>query len=71
MDEEADDARREPVPSFLAVVTMAMLVPGPDTLVVLRTSLTSGPALGTRAAAGSSAGLLVGAPVPWPASPRC
>jgi threonine/homoserine/homoserine lactone efflux protein len=38
---------------------MAMLVPGPDTLVVLRTSLTSGPALGTWTAAGSSAGLLL------------
>jgi threonine/homoserine/homoserine lactone efflux protein len=45
--------------SFLGVVAVAMVVPGPDTLVVLRTSLANGPALGTWAAAGSSAGLLL------------
>lgn len=45
--------------SFLAVATAAMLVPGPDTLVVLRTALTGGARLGVWAAAGSSAGLLI------------
>ena len=45
--------------SFLAVATAAMLVPGPDTLVVLRTALTNGARLGVWAAAGSSAGLLL------------
>ena len=45
--------------SFLGVTMMALVVPGPDTLVVLRTSLSGGRAAGTWAAAGSSAGLLV------------
>jgi threonine/homoserine/homoserine lactone efflux protein len=45
--------------SFLAVAAAALLVPGPDTLVVLRTALTGGARLGIWAAAGSSAGLLL------------
>ena len=44
--------------SFLAVMCMAMVVPGPDTLVVLRTSLGGGARAGVWAAAGSAAGLL-------------
>lgn len=44
--------------SFLTVATMAMLVPGPDTLVVLRTSLGGGARAGVWAAAGSAVGLL-------------
>jgi threonine/homoserine/homoserine lactone efflux protein len=46
----------EPFLSFLAVATVAMLVPGPDTFVVLRTALADGPRAGTWAAAGSAAG---------------
>ena len=53
--------------SFLAVAAAAMLVPGPDTLVVLRTALTGGPALGVWAAAGSATGLLLWGPRPSPA----
>ena len=49
----------EPFASFLAVAAVAMLVPGPDTFVVLRTSLTEGPRSGTWAAAGSAAGNLL------------
>jgi threonine/homoserine/homoserine lactone efflux protein len=49
----------EPFPSFLAVAALAMLVPGPDTFVVLRTALADGPRAGTWAAAGSAAGNLV------------
>lgn len=45
--------------SFLAVGVVALLVPGPDTLVVLRAALTGGSAAGLWAAAGSSAGLLL------------
>lgn len=46
----------EPFVSFLAVAAVAMLVPGPDTFVVLRTALAEGPRAGTWAAAGSAAG---------------
>jgi threonine/homoserine/homoserine lactone efflux protein len=45
--------------SFLAVAAVAMVVPGPDTFVVLRTSLSDGPRAGTWAAAGSATGNLV------------
>ncbi len=45
--------------SFLAVAAVAHAVPGPDTFVVLRTSLAEGPRAGTWAAAGSAAGNLV------------
>ena len=45
--------------SFLAVSAVALVVPGPDTFVVLRTSLADGPRAGTWAAAGSAAGNLV------------
>ena len=45
--------------SFLAVAAVAVLVPGPDTFVVLRTSLTEGARAGTWAAAGSATGNLV------------
>jgi threonine/homoserine/homoserine lactone efflux protein len=49
----------EPFFSFLAVAAVAMLVPGPDTFVVLRTALADGPRAGTWAAAGSAAGNLM------------
>jgi threonine/homoserine/homoserine lactone efflux protein len=49
----------EPFFSFLAVAAVAMLVPGPDTFVVLRTALADGPRAGTWAAAGSAAGNLL------------
>jgi threonine/homoserine/homoserine lactone efflux protein len=49
----------EPFFSFLAVAAVAMLVPGPDTFVVLRTALAEGPRAGTWAAAGSAAGNLL------------
>jgi len=49
----------EPFVSFLAVAAVAMLVPGPDTFVVLRTALADGPRAGSYAAAGSSAGNLL------------
>ena len=42
--------------SFLAVAAVAMLVPGPDTFVVLRTALADGPRAGRWAAAGSAFG---------------
>lgn len=42
--------------SFLLVAALAVLVPGPDTFVVLRTSLTEGVRAGTWAAAGSASG---------------
>ena len=45
--------------SFLAVAAVALVVPGPDTFVVLRTSLADGPRAGTWAAAGSATGNLV------------
>jgi threonine/homoserine/homoserine lactone efflux protein len=44
--------------SFLAVAGLAMVVPGPDTVVVLRTALGGGARAGVWAAAGSTAGLL-------------
>lgn len=50
--------RMEPFLSFLAVAAVALLVPGPDTFVVLRTALADGPRAGTWAAAGSAAGNL-------------
>jgi threonine/homoserine/homoserine lactone efflux protein len=49
----------EPFLSFLAVAAVALLVPGPDTFVVLRTALAEGPRAGTWAAAGSGVGNLV------------
>ena len=49
----------DPFASFLAVAALAVLVPGPDTFVVLRTSLAEGVRAGTWAAAGSAAGNLV------------
>jgi len=42
--------------SFLAVAAVAAIIPGPDTVVVLRTALADGPRAGTWAAAGSAAG---------------
>src|SRR3954466_12450322 len=45
--------------SFLAVSALLLVVPGPDTFVVLRTSLADGPRAATWAAAGSAAGNLV------------
>jgi threonine/homoserine/homoserine lactone efflux protein len=45
--------------SFLAVGGVALLIPGPDTFVVLRTALADGARAGTWAAAGSAAGNLV------------
>jgi threonine/homoserine/homoserine lactone efflux protein len=49
----------EPFLSFLAVAAVAVLVPGPDTFVVLRTALADGRRAGTWAAAGSATGNLV------------
>jgi threonine/homoserine/homoserine lactone efflux protein len=49
----------EPFFSFLAVAAVAVLVPGPDTFVVMRTALADGPRAGTWAAAGSGTGNLV------------
>src|SRR3712207_2297755 len=45
--------------AFLAVAVGTMLVPGPDTLVVLRTALTDGGRSGAWAAAGTALGSLV------------
>jgi threonine/homoserine/homoserine lactone efflux protein len=45
--------------SFLAVAAVVMLVPGPDTFVVLRTALAGGSRAGTWAAAGSALGNVV------------
>lgn len=45
--------------SFLAIGAVALVVPGPDTFVVLRTSLAEGPRAGTWAAAGSATGNIV------------
>ena len=42
--------------SFLAVAAIAAVIPGPDTVVVLRTALADGARAGTWAAAGSAAG---------------
>jgi threonine/homoserine/homoserine lactone efflux protein len=49
----------DPFTSFLAVAAVAVVVPGPDTFVVLRTSLAEGVRAGTWAAAGSAVGNLV------------
>jgi threonine/homoserine/homoserine lactone efflux protein len=48
-----------PFLSFMAVATVALLIPGPDTFVVLRTALADGPRAGTWAAAGSGLGNFV------------
>jgi threonine/homoserine/homoserine lactone efflux protein len=45
--------------SFLAVAAVAAVIPGPDTVVVLRTALAEGPRAGTWAAGGSAAGNLL------------
>ena len=44
---------------FLAVSAVLLVIPGPDTFVVLRTALADGPRAGTWAAAGSATGNLV------------
>jgi threonine/homoserine/homoserine lactone efflux protein len=49
----------EPFVSFLGVAAVAMLIPGPDTFVVLRASLAQGPRAGCSAAAGSASGNVV------------
>jgi threonine/homoserine/homoserine lactone efflux protein len=49
----------EPLAGFAAVVALALLVPGPDTFVVLRTALAHGPHAGTWAAAGAATGNVV------------
>jgi threonine/homoserine/homoserine lactone efflux protein len=49
----------EPFLAFLAVGAVALLVPGPDTFVVMRTALADGARAGTWAAAGSATGNLV------------
>jgi threonine/homoserine/homoserine lactone efflux protein len=49
----------QPYLSFLAVAAVTVLIPGPDTFVVLRTALTDGPRAGTFAAAGSGTGNLL------------
>jgi threonine/homoserine/homoserine lactone efflux protein len=49
----------EPFLAFLAVAAVALLVPGPDTFVVMRTALADGARAGTWAAAGTAAGNLV------------
>jgi threonine/homoserine/homoserine lactone efflux protein len=48
-----------PFLSFMAVATVALVIPGPDTFVVLRTALADGPRAGTWAAAGSGLGNFV------------
>ncbi len=48
-----------PFLSFMAVATVALVIPGPDTFVVLRTALADGPRAGMWAAAGSGLGNLV------------
>jgi threonine/homoserine/homoserine lactone efflux protein len=45
--------------AFLAVVVVVLAVPGPDTLVVLRTALTDGARSGIWAAAGSATGMVL------------
>jgi threonine/homoserine/homoserine lactone efflux protein len=45
--------------SFLAVAAIAAIIPGPDTVVVLRTALADGPRAGTWAAGGSAVGNIV------------
>ena len=49
----------EPFLAFLAVGAVALLVPGPDTFVVMRTALADGARAGTWAAAGSATGNVV------------
>jgi threonine/homoserine/homoserine lactone efflux protein len=49
----------EPFFAFLAVGAVALLVPGPDTFVVMRTALADGARAGTWAAAGSATGNVV------------
>jgi threonine/homoserine/homoserine lactone efflux protein len=49
----------EPFFAFLLVAAVAMLVPGPDTFVVMRTALTEGARAGTWTAAGSAIGNVV------------
>ena len=49
----------EPLLAFVGIAAVALLVPGPDTFVVLRTALAQGPRAGTWAAAGSAAGNLL------------
>lgn len=45
--------------TFVALAAVGLLVPGPDTFVVLRTSVAAGAGAGTLAAAGSASGNLV------------
>src|SRR3954471_8368648 len=45
--------------SYCAICAAAMLIPGPDTFVVLRTSLAGGAGAGISAAAGSAFGNLL------------
>jgi threonine/homoserine/homoserine lactone efflux protein len=45
--------------SFLAVAAIAAIIPGPDTVVVLRTALADGPRAGSWAAGGSAVGNVV------------
>jgi threonine/homoserine/homoserine lactone efflux protein len=52
-------AAMEPFLAFLAVAAVAMLAPGPDTFVVMRTALAEGARAGTWAAAGSATGNVV------------
>jgi threonine/homoserine/homoserine lactone efflux protein len=47
------------LPAFLAVVAVVLAVPGPDTLVVLRTALTDGARSGIWAGAGSASGFML------------
>jgi threonine/homoserine/homoserine lactone efflux protein len=51
--------RMEPYLTFVAVAAVGLVVPGPDTFVVLRTSVAAGARAGTWAAAGSAAGNLL------------
>jgi len=52
-------SRMEPFMSFIGVAAIAMIIPGPDTFVVLRATVTQGPRAGRRAAAGSATGNLL------------
>jgi threonine/homoserine/homoserine lactone efflux protein len=58
-DRYVEDAGMETFASFTCVATVALLVPGPDTFVVLRTSIADGRRAGTWAAAGSGVGNLL------------
>jgi threonine/homoserine/homoserine lactone efflux protein len=53
------DGHMQAFVSFLAVAAIAAVIPGPDTIVVLRTALADGARAGTWAAGGSAAGNLV------------